>query len=261
MTDKMLARKEGAVAWLTFNNPDRLNAVSLDMWEAVSAHLADFAADDAIRVVVVTGAGERAFVSGADISEFEKQRGSEEAIQNYNKTSGGAQRDLRDFPKPMIAMIRGYCIGGGLAVALACDLRIATEDSQFGIPAARLGLGYGMEGLSNLVDVVGPAFAKEIMFTAKRFNAQEAAGMGIVNRVLPAAELEGYVADYTQRISENAPLTVAAAKRVVTELVKDPAKRDVAGANAMVQACFDSQDYIEGRTAFMEKRKPAFQGH
>ena len=184
-TDKMLSRKDGGVGYLIFNNPERHNAVSLDMWEAAQGILADFAADKAIRVVVVTGAGGKAFVSGADISKFESERASKDAIERYNVAVDKANTAVYEFPKPTIAMIRGYCIGGGVGLALGCDLRICSDNSKFGVPAAKLGLGYGYKGIKKLVDVVGPSFAKEIFFTARQFTAAEALTMGLVNRVLP----------------------------------------------------------------------------
>ena len=220
-TDKMLSRKEGGVGYLIFNNPERHNAVSLEMWEAAQGILADFAADKAIRVVVLTGAGGKAFVSGADISKFESERSSKEAIDRYNAAVDKANTAVYEFPKPTIAMIRGYCIGGGVGLALCCDLRICSDNSKFGVPAAKLGLGYGFKGIKKLVDVVGPSFAKEIFFTARQFTAAEALQMGLVNRVLPEAELEKYVKDYADTISGNAPLTVNSVKYIVGEVVKD----------------------------------------
>jgi len=259
-TDKMLSRKEGQVGYMTFNNPERRNAVSLEMWEAAAAILDDFVQDDNIRVVVLAGAGGKAFVSGADISKFESERSSEEAVARYNAAVERANTTIYNFPKPTIAMIQGYCIGGGLGLAVCCDLRIASEDSRFAVPAAKLGLGYGYPGIKRLADVVGPAFAKEIFYTARQFDAAEAVAMGLVNRVLPVAELETYVKGYAVAIGENAPLTIAAVKFIANEVVKDDSKRDPARCAAMVKRCFDSQDYIEGRRAFMEKRKPVFTG-
>ncbi len=259
-TERMIAEKDGGIGWMTFNNPGRHNAVSLDMWLAVPEILADFEADDDIRVIVLRGAGERAFISGADISEFEEKRGTKEAVASYNAAGERAHVALTGTSKPTIAMIRGYCIGGGLAVALDCDLRIASENSRFAVPAAKLGLGYGYTGIKRLCDVVGPAFAKEIFYTARQFSAQEAIQMGLINRSLPVAALEAYVRDYAGTIAGNAPLTIAAVKRAVAEVLADPDKRDLAGCQAMVDACFASEDYIEGRTAFMEKRRPAFRG-
>ena len=204
MTDKILSRKDGAVGHLVFNNPERHNAVSLDMWAAAEAVVADFRADDAIRVMVVSGVGGKAFVSGADISRFEKDRATEEAIERYGKLVGRAYTAFYEFPKPTIAMIRGYCIGGGMALAMCCNMRIATETSKFGIPAAKLGLGYGFAGIKRLVDVVGPSFAKEIFYTARQFSAAEAAAMGLVNHVVADSALEAYVADLTAAMVSNA---------------------------------------------------------
>jgi enoyl-CoA hydratase/carnithine racemase len=259
-TDKMLSRKEGGTGYLIFNNPERHNAVSLDMWAAASRILDDFARDNDVRVVVVTGAGGKAFISGADISRFGDERASEAAIAHYNATVSKANNAFYQFPKPTIAMIRGYCIGGGLGLAVCCDLRICSANSRFGVPAAKLGLGYGFAGIKRLSDVVGPAFAKEIFFTARQFDAEEARLMGLVNRVVPEAELEGYVKDYAETIAGNAPLTVNSVKFIVGEVVKDESRRDLARADALVQKCFESKDYVEGRTAFMEKRKPVFTG-
>jgi enoyl-CoA hydratase/carnithine racemase len=259
-TDKMLSRKEGGVGYLIFNNPERHNAVSLEMWEAASGILADFAADKAIRVVVLTGAGGKAFVSGADISKFESERASKEAVERYNVAVDKANTAVYEFPKPTIAMIRGYCIGGGVGLALCCDLRICSDNSKFGVPAAKLGLGYGFTGIKKLVDVVGPSFAKEIFYTARQFTAADALAMGLVNRSLPEAELEKYVKDYADTISGNAPLTVDAVKFIVGEVVKPESKRNMQKCADLVAQCFASKDYIEGRKAFMEKRKPAFTG-
>jgi enoyl-CoA hydratase len=259
-TDKMLSRKEGGVGYVTFNNPERLNAVSLDMWEATKRILDDFAADNDIRAVVLTGAGGKAFVSGADISKFESERANLEAARAYNKKSEGASASIAEFPKPTIAMIRGYCIGGGLGLATCCDLRIATDNSRFAVPAAKLGLGYGYIGLKRLTDIVGPAFAKEIFYTARQFDAQEALTMGLINRVVPSAELETSVKSITDMICANAPLTIQAVKYTVGEILKDEGKRNVQGTVEMVEKCFASNDYNEGRAAFMEKRKPVFTG-
>jgi len=259
-TDKMLSRKEGGVGYLIFNNPERHNAVSLEMWEAASGFLADFAADKAIRVVVLTGTGGKAFVSGADISKFESERASKDAVERYNVAVDKANTAVYEFPKPTIAMIRGYCIGGGVGLALCCDLRICSDNSKFGVPAAKLGLGYGFTGIKKLVDVVGLSFAKEIFFTARQFTAPEALQMGLVNRVLPEAELESYVKNYADTISGNAPLTVNAVKFIVGEAVKPESKRNMQKCAELVAQCFASSDYIEGRKAFMEKRKPAFTG-
>ncbi len=260
MTDRLLFEKKDGIGWITFNNPARHNAVSFEMWQALPVVLADFAADPAVRVVVLKGAGEKAFVAGADISQFKEKRSSEDAVQAYNKAADDASKALQNCPKPTIAMVRGYCIGGGTAIAVNCDMRIASEDAKFGVPAGKLGLGYRFVGIKRLADVVGPAFTAEIFFTARQFTAQEALQMNLVNRVVPAAELEKYVTDYAGTIAGNAPLTIAAVKRAVIEYLKDPAARDLDALQGMVDACYKSEDYKEGQAAFMEKRKPVFTG-
>ena len=260
MTDKMLFRKEGHVGTVTFNNPERLNAVSLEMWEATAAMLAECRNDPDIRVVVLTGAGGKAFVSGADISKFDKERSSQEMIDRYNESVDRANNAFFNLPKPTIAMIRGYCIGGGVGLALSCDLRICTEGSKFAVPAAKLSIGYRYAGLKKLVDVVGPSFAKEIFFTARQFDTTEALAMGLVNRVVPSAELENYVKTYAETISGNAPITIHAVKFTIAEAVREDKHRNIEYADELVKKCFASNDYKEGRKAFMEKRKPVFTG-
>jgi enoyl-CoA hydratase/carnithine racemase len=259
-TDKMLARKDGRVGYVIFNNPERHNAVSLEMWARTTEILEGFAKDDEVRVVVITGAGGKSFVSGADISKFESERASLDATKVYNATVARANEGVSGFPKPTIAMIQGYCIGGGLGLAVCCDLRICSANSRFGIPAAKLGLGYSYPGVKRLVDIVGPAFAKEIFFTARQFDAEEARVMGLVNRIVPEAELDAYVKTYAETIASNAPLTIKAAKFIVAEALEDESKRDPARCAELVEQCFKSSDYTEGRRAFMEKRKPAFTG-
>lgn len=260
MTDKVLARKDGRIGHIVFNNPQRHNAMSLEMWEATRRILDGYATDDEVRVVVLTGAGGKAFISGADISRFGEERTTQEAVAHYNAATERAYAGAHDFPKPTIAMIRGYCIGGGLGLASSCDLRIAAEDARFAVPAAKLGLGYDHAGVKRLMDVVGPSFAKEIFFTARQLDAREALAMGLVNRVVPTAELETYVQNYAETIAANAPLTVGSIKLIVNELLKEPAERDTAAMSESVRRCFASRDYIEGRTAFIEKRKPVFTG-
>src|SRR5207244_10502276 len=228
ITSKMLAEKDGAIGRIIFNNPARHNAVSLEMWQAVAQIMENFEADDAIRVIVLSGAGGKAFVSGADISEFKEKRANEEAAAAYAKISESARVKLQETLKPTIAMIRGYCIGGGLATAISCDIRIAAEGSRFGIPAAKLGLGYAYDGIKKLIDLVGPADAREIFYTARQFSAEEALGMGLINRLVPDGELEGYVKGYCDTIAPNPPLTIRAAKQTVREALKDSDKRDIA---------------------------------
>ena len=240
------------------NNPERRNAVSLDMWEAMPKVLDDFSADPAIRSVVLTGAGDKAFASGADISQFEKERSTPESIAHYDAVGEKAQKRLKEFDKPVIAMIRGYCIGGGLNIANLCDLRIASDDARFGIPAAKMGLGYKAGSMKILVDLVGPAYALEVMITARQFSAEEALRMGLVQKVVPVADLENTTRAYCDMIAANAPLTMRAAKRIIREV--SAAKYDAEACAAWVNECFDSEDYREGRRAFMEKRKPVFKG-
>jgi enoyl-CoA hydratase/carnithine racemase len=259
-TDKMLSRKEGHVGFVTFNNPVRHNAVSLDMWETTAHILDDFARDPNIRAVVLHGAGGKAFVSGADISKFESERGTSEAIAKYGVAVERAHASIYEFPKPTIAMIQGYCMGGGLGLAICCDIRIADEHSRFAVPAAKLGLGYEYPGLKRLADVVGISFAKEIFFTARQFDVEEARLMGLVNRVVPAAEIEFYVKSYADTIANNAPLTIQGVKFTLGEVVKDESKRNLGHSYELVRQCFASNDYHEGRKAFMEKRKPFFTG-
>ena len=257
---KMLTRKEGRVGTMTFNNPAKHNAVSLEMWEASAKILNEFARDDEVRVVIVTGAGGKAFVSGADISKFEDERATREAIERYNRIGQAFHSSLIGFPKPIIAQIQGYCIGGGLNLALGCDLRFCTAASRFALPAGRLGLGYGYAGLKRFVDTVGPANTKDIFFSARQFGAEEALAMGVVNRVLSETELAPFVQHYAQAIADNAPLTIAAIKQATIEALKPERERDLKLVSDMVARCFSSQDYIEGRKAFMEKRKPVFTG-
>jgi enoyl-CoA hydratase/carnithine racemase len=260
MTKKILRQVDGGAALITFNNPEKRNAVSLEMWQAVEAALDAYAADEAVRVLILTGASDKAFVSGADISKFESERAAADAIAHYNAQTARVYDKLEAFPKPTIAKIRGYCIGGGLNLAACCDLRIATEDARFAMPAAKLGLGYGYQGVKRLATVTGLANALELAFTARQFSAGEALAMGLANRVLPADELDAYVEDYAQRIADNAPLTIQTFKAAAIELKKHESARDLDRLKAMVEACFASADYAEGRKAFMEKRKPAFQG-
>jgi len=261
MTEKILSEKSDGVGWLTFNNPERRNALSLEMWQRIDAVLADFDEDPSIRVAVVRGAGGKAFVSGADISQFEDQRKSAEQAEIYERVSRVGRQRLESFSKPLIAMIQGFCVGGGVSVAASADIRVASEDSQFAVPAARLGIGYPYESVTKLVALVGPSVTKQMLFTARRLNAQEALRVGLVNNVVAADRLEAEVRQLAQEIAENAPLTIRAVKYAVEQATRDPDARDMAGVEARVRACFDSADYADGRQAFMEKRKPVFTGH
>jgi enoyl-CoA hydratase/carnithine racemase len=252
--------REGALAWLVFDHPERRNAISAEMWEALPAAVAELEADPSLRVAVMRGAGELAFVSGADISEFQRARTGAEAAAEYDRTTARAFDALAGFSKPLLAMIHGFCIGGGMATALAADLRYAAEDALFAIPAARLGLGYHMAGLDALGRLVGPATAKEILFTARRYTAAEALRLGLVNGVFAKPALEREVRALAAQIAENAPLTLRSAKLTLRELARDPAARDLAAVRQSVRACFESDDYKEGVRAFLEKRPPRFGG-
>ena len=260
LTDKLIARKEGAIGWVIFNNPERHNATAFEMWQSLPLVLDAYANDPDVRVIIFRGAGEKAFSAGADISQFKEKRSSVEAVKEYNAAADAASQALRQCTKPTIAMVRGYCIGGGTAVAVGCDIRIAADDARFGVPAAKLGLGYRFDGIKRLASIVGPSFTAEIFFTGRQFTAQEALQMGLVNRMLPAAEVERHTLDYANTMAGNAPLTIAAVKRSLIEMQKDPAERDLDLCQRMVDACFRSEDYREGQTAFMEKRKPQFKG-
>lgn len=259
-TDKVLSRKDGNVGYIIFNNPERRNAMSLEMWQACTRLMGEYAKDPEVRVVVLAGAGDKAFVAGADISKFGDERSSEEGVKRYNEAVEAAYASVHEFPKPTIAQIRGFCVGGGMGLASCCDLRICSEDARFAVPAAKLGLGYGHPGVKRLMDVVGPSFTKEIFFTARQFDAMEAVEMGLVNRMVENYELESYVKSYAEMIGANAPLTVDSIKFIVGEACKDELKRDMKRCEDVVNACFKSADYEEGRTAFMEKRKPVFKG-
>jgi len=259
-TDKIIAQKEDCIGWIIFNNPSKRNAVSLEIWEALGVILRDFDQDDHIRVVVLRGAGEKAFVSGADISEFEKKRNSATSRELYEKKAALGTDMLYQFNKPVIAMIQGFCIGAGMAIALGADIRFATSDSKFGIPAARLGLGYGYKGTKALSDLVGPSHAKDILFTARFLDADEALRIGLINRIVSRNELEPMVREYVELIANNAPLTVKSAKAAVRETKNDSHDRDLVKIAQMVDECFESRDYAEGRRAFMEKREPMFTG-
>jgi enoyl-CoA hydratase len=260
LSDKIIVEKSEGIGRFIFNQPDKHNAISFEMWQGISQIMGEFAADDSVRVIILSGAGEKAFSAGADISQFAEKRASKDAVAEYERAAVKAHDDLIYIEKPTIAMIQGYCIGGGAGVALCCDLRIAAEDARFAIPAAKLGLAYRWDDVYPLVQLVGASFAKEILFTGRQFSAEEALNMGLVNRVVPRADLETCVNEYAERIASNAPLTIRAAKRTIVEALKDPADRDLGAVRELVDACFTSEDYAEGRKAFMEKRKPAFKG-
>lgn len=257
---ELITRKENAVGWVIFSNPAKHNAVSNDMWMALPKTIAALDADPDVRLIVITGAGDKAFISGADISQFEKARGSAEAQAIYNQAVVDAYEAPLRCGKPVIAKIRGICMGGGLGLAAACDVRIASADAVFRMPAGRLGLGYNYTGIKRFSQVIGAANTADIFFSARKFGAADALAMGFLNRVWPAADLDGEFAAYCAMVAENAPLTLAAAKFSIQQAGLDPAARDLKRAAHLIELCFDSEDYREGRRAFMEKRKPQFHG-
>ena len=260
-TSKIIGRiDDDGIGWLIFNQPERHNALSLEMWQGIGDVLEAFAGDDDVRVAIMRGAGGKAFVSGADISEFDTRRGSAEQKNEYGRIAGRANHWLAVFEKTLIALIEGFCIGGGLATSLSADIRIATPDSRFGIPAAKLGLGYEYGGLAKLSRIVGPARARDIMFSARLMEADEARSMGLVNFVMSREEIEAETIAYAQRIASNAPLTVQAAKAAVNAWERGGREKEVNHVEELVNACFDSEDYKEGRRAFKEKRTPDFSG-
>ena len=245
---------------ICFNNPARHNALSVDMWEAVPGLLTQAAQDPDIRLVVFSGAGEKAFVSGADISQFEDMRAAREAVARYEEMAETALMAIYDCPVPTLSCIRGFCIGGGVNVAISCDIRIASADSVFSVPAARLGLGYRYSAMKNLVDLIGPGAAKDLFFTARKIGAAEALSLGLVTRICAPTDLPALLGEYTQALADNAPLTIRAGKTITAQILKPSPDLDAERCQQMIQACFASADYAEGRKAFMEKRKPVFKG-
>ena len=259
-TDRMQVWLEGTTLHIRFNNPARHNALSVDMWEAIPPLLAQAETDDRIRLVVFSGAGEKAFVSGADITQFEDMRAAREAVTRYEAMAEEALMGIYNFSKPTLAAIRGFCIGGGVNVAISCDIRIASIDSVFSIPAARLGLGYRYSAMKNLVDLIGPGAAKDLFFTARKIDAKEAKELGLISRVCEPDQLPALLAEYTSALAANAPITVRAGKTITAQILKPSPELDYALCQKLIRDCFDSEDYAEGRKAFMEKRKPVFKG-
>ena len=259
-TDRMIARVDGKVGWMRFNNPKRHNALSLEMWQGIAEIIEYFESNDDIRIVVMQGVGGRSFISGADISEFDRKRANAQQSATYSQTSARGSHALAEFSKPLIALIDGYCIGGGLAVALHADIRFATADSTFGIPAARLGLGYDYPGIAKLSRIVGPARARDILFSARMLTTEQAYECGIVQFIVDRESIQTEVVAYANRVANNAPLTVKAAKAAINWFEQPHSPNAAENVKKMVQACFNSNDYAEGRRAFKEKRKPNFTG-
>lgn len=253
-------RDQDGVAWLVLRNPERLNAVRLEMWQAIPEAAAALDADPSVRVIVMRGYGDQAFASGADISEFETQRKDAASAAAYERTTALAFDALSHIEKPLVAMLQGVCIGGGLALATSADLRVAADDTRLALPAARLGLGYHFRGVERLVQLLGPSTASELFFTARRYTADEALRIGLVNQVVPKQDLEAFTARYAHDIAANAPLTLRAAKRAILETQRAAADRDLDAVQRLVAACFESDDYGEGVRAFLEKRAPRFRG-
>ena len=257
---KMLAHLENGIGRITFNQPEKRNAMSVEMWDGMTAILDAWQPDPNVRVVILTGAGDKAFVSGADISQFAKSRSNADAQREYDKLTSAGRRKLAAFDKPVIARIQGFCLGGGLGIAMQADLRVAATSAQFGIPAAKLGIAYGFDMVTRLVSLVGHAHARTLLFTGDRVDAPEAARIGLVNQLVPDDQLDATVDRLAATIAANAPLSIRGMKFTLAQALLDPADRDMHAVDQAVATCFDSADYTEGRTAFMEKRKPAFQG-
>jgi enoyl-CoA hydratase/carnithine racemase len=257
---KILKSIADGVGVVTFNNPDKRNAMSLDMWEGLGQALIELRDDADVRVVILIGAGDKAFVSGADISQFEKNRHNAKASEEYSRRSDAQRALLANYPKPTIACIRGFCLGGGMQVAMLADIRIASDNSLFGIPAAKLGIAYGFDGLKHLVSLVGPSWARLLLYTGMRIDSAEALRIGLVDRVVGDAELWNATSEIAHIISGNAPLAIKAAKITIAQVLKDAGDRDMDAIKAVGMTCMDSEDFHEGRQAFMEKRKPRFTG-
>jgi enoyl-CoA hydratase/carnithine racemase len=250
--------KRGAVGWIVFDQPAKRNAISGDMWRGIAPAMAQFDRDPEVRCVAFRGAGAEAFSAGADISEFESRRASEESVGQYDGLLDQVLHSIQGSPKPSVAMIYGFCLGGGLEIALACDLRYCAPSAQFGIPAAKLGLAYNVEGHKRLLETVGHARAREIMFLGRRYDAGEALAMGLVHQIVP--DLESFVERILADLSANAPLSILNSKTIIEEYVKSAGAPDHARMQAAIERCAKSADYAEGRRAFMEKRKPQFKG-
>ena len=257
---KLVVEKRGAIGWIIFDQPAKRNAINATMWRGIAPAMTAFDADAEVRCVAFRGAGTEAFAAGADISEFESIRSNDAAVAGYDGLLDEVLHANQDSRKPSVAMIHGFCLGGGLEVALACDLRYCGRSAQLGIPAARLGLAYNIEGHKRLLETVGHAYAREIMFLGRRYNAEEAFHMGLVHKVLPDGELERFTSEVLGTLSENAPLAIANSKTTFEEYVKSDGAPDHAVMRRAIERCAASADYREGRSAFMEKRKPRFRG-
>jgi len=250
---------EGPICWITFNNSSRMNALNAEMWSALPKIVLDADADPSVRVLVLRGAGEKAFSAGADISEFGTARTGKSA-KSYDQLSYAAFTSIMNCTKPTIAMIHGYCMGGGMELAMCCDLRYGAQGATFAIPAAKLGVGYDPRWIRPLLSTLSASQAKEVLLTGRRFEDAEAQRMGIISQLLPPDALEEETRALAQMIADNAPLAVQAAKRCVDEMFNAPENPDMDALDRMIENCHQSDDYAEGQAAFMEKRKPTFQG-
>jgi enoyl-CoA hydratase/carnithine racemase len=259
-TERVQTWLDGTTLHIRFNNPARHNALSVDMWEAVPPLLRVAQADDRVRLVVFSGTGEKAFVSGADISQFEDMRAAREAVTRYEAMAEEALMSIHDFPKPTLACVRGYCIGGGVNVAISCDIRIASDDSVFSIPAARLGLGYRYSAMKNLVDLIGPGAAKDLFFTARRIDRRTRRGLGLVTRVSTVEGL-GRVAGRVHEALATTPVPRSGeARPSQREHPEAPAGTGQSLCTSLIRGCSRATTHTEGATAFMQKRKPVFTG-
>jgi enoyl-CoA hydratase len=260
MSDHIVVEQDGPIATVVFNRPKMRNAISLAMWSEIAAVTDRLAKDDAVRAIVYRGAGTEAFASGADISEFQENRKDTATALHYNRQTDAAYSAIRLCPKPTVAMVFGYCMGGAMALAMAADLRFAAAGSRFGIPAARLSIIYGLDAVHQLVDLVGPAYAKDILYSARTVEAEEALRIGFIQRLVPAAELEATTYDYLKKVAANAPLSVRGTKAQVQAIFEGITEAHRENLRSLGIATFDSEDYREGTRAFLEKRAPRFQG-
>jgi enoyl-CoA hydratase/carnithine racemase len=256
---RLRAETADGIRWIIADSPARLNAYTRDMWEALPGLMREAEIDSAVRVVVLRGAGDQAFSAGADISEFASNRVGA-AARRYDEINHEAFTAVARCGKPTIAMVHGYCFGGGCELAICCDMRWVAEDALFSIPAAKLSIGYNPRWIRPMLSVVSPAKAKEMLFTGRRYTAAEALSMGIANAVVTKATLETETRKLAAEISANAPLSIVAAKRSIDAMVDQPESVDMSTLDKLVDACFESQDYAEGTRAFLEKRKPRFEG-